>query len=107
MKQRNMPKGLTIFVFLLCLLGATRMGSAQTVNEEGKFTSVAWQDQYYYIKFNNIEYMFMPEIQVDAKFTGYQLQKPTPELLRHFKAGDKAIIAKQGFRIYRVQFLNK
>ena len=96
-----------MLVVLICMVGSASMVSAQTVNEEGRFTSAAWLDRYYYIKFNNVEYMFMPEIQVDAKFTGYQLQKPTPELLRHFKAGDRAIIAKQGFRIYRVQFLNK
>ncbi len=80
---------------------------AHTVNEEGTFTSKPWSNGYYYVEFNKIKYMFMPDIQIDAKFTGYQVQKTTPELLRQFQVGDRAIIAKQGFRIYRVQFLHK
>ncbi len=80
---------------------------AQTVNLEGVITSKPWQDKYYYIEINRIKYMFMPTIQVDAKFTGYQEQQVTPALLRYFSVGDKVLIAKEGFRIYRVQFFFK
>lgn len=105
---RLLARKILMFTLVLSVLGgACGVLQAQTVNEEGVFTSKPWHDRYYYIEFNKIPYMFMPEIQVDAKFTGYQEQKTSPELLRNFQVGDRAIISKQGFRIYRVKFLRK
>lgn len=99
---------LLLFAVLFCAALAAAPVGAQTVNQDGMITSRPWQEgKYHYIQINRVNFMFMPKVQVDARFTGYQEQPVTPGLLSHFAVGDKVTIAKQGFRIYRVYFYNK
>lgn len=78
--------------------------SAETVIHDGTITKAPWQDTYYYIKIDNISYMFMPQVQIAADFTKYKLQPMSSSLARHFTVGTHLMFANQGFRIYRVYF---
>ncbi len=80
---------------------------AHTIFITGTVTKPPWLDRYYRMEVDGIPYTFMPKVQIDADFTDYNAQEMTEYLARQFKVGVKLGIAKQGFRIYRVEFTNK
>lgn len=104
MKHLNL---ITSLVLATLLIISTSHAISQTVMKEGKITALPWLDRYYKVKVDNTVYTFMPEVQIDAYFADYSLEKMTPYLAGKFRLGDRVRIARQGFRIYRIEFLDR
>ena len=104
MKHFNVLVALLLAIFITPVFDKVE---AQTVMKEGTITTAPWLNKYYRMKVDGIVYTFMPTVQIDAYFTDYDPQEMSSYLAGKFRVGDKVNIAKQGFRIYRVEFLEK
>ncbi|MFT5698178.1 MAG: hypothetical protein ACI8ZB_001032 [Desulforhopalus sp.] len=98
---------ITALLMAILILPVASELQAATVMKSGTVTAAPWFDRYFKIRIDGIVYMFMPTVQIDAYFTDYDSQEMTSYLAKKFRVGDKLTIAKQGFRIYRVEFLDK